>query len=110
MFKNEKFIAGFDGQKFIVTGVKPKKLYDAEGKPTSANEAVRVTAVSRESGEIQIDLVPYADDKLERMTALFGVPFTVNDLTGVTDCKIYVFNGSLRVTITAVDLEPSIDV
>lgn len=109
MLSNLKFIDGFEGEKFIVTKATEKRIYDKDGNATSASEGVKVTAVSQKSGEISIVLAPFSQEKLEKCANLFGTVFTMEDLVAPTDCKISCFNGALRVTITAADIAPGVD-
>lgn len=81
-----------------------KKLYDKDGNATDAFEAVRLTAISQETGEISIDLCPYSTEKLERIQKCFAKQFTIDDLVGIENCKIFCFKNALRMTITAADL------
>lgn len=94
---------------FVGLNARARKLYDKDGKATDTFEAVRLTAVSQETGEISIDLCPYSTEKLERIQKCFAKQFTIDDLVGIENCKIFCFNNALRITITAADLRLASD-
>ena len=108
MLKNIGFAEGLKGVEFVCTEVKAKKMY-ADGNPVG-NEAVRIVAVAQEVGKVNIDLYPFDAEKLDRCKALFGTKFTTADLVGLSDCKIYVYNGFLQVALTATDIEPGLPI
>lgn len=89
---------------FIALGARERKKYDKDGKATDIIEAVRLTAISQETGEISIDLCPYSAEKLERIQKCFSESFTIDDLVGIENCKIFCYKNALRITITAADL------
>lgn len=111
MLKGPKWVKGFTpNDTMIVSGIRSKFQYDKEGHTTGAAEAVRITAISQDDGEINVDLYPFTQEKLDRCRNCFGMQFTISDLVGVTDCKIFVYKNALRVTITAADFQPKFDI
>lgn len=110
ILNDKRFAAGFAGLPFIITGAREKRRFGADGKATDVVEAVRITAVSQTVGEIAIDLFPFSREKLERCRTYFGLQFAVDDVIDIENCKIFVFNSSLRVTITAADIQPKIEI
>ena len=105
----KRWATAMNGISFVALNARERKQYDKDGKSTDIIEAVRLTAVSQETGEIAIDLCPYSAEKLERIQKCFAKQFTIDDLVGIENCKIFCFNNALRVTITAADLRLASD-
>lgn len=100
----KRWATAMNGISFVALNARERKQYDKDGKSTDIIDAVRLTAVSQETGEISIDLCPYSAEKLERIQKYFAQQFTIADLVGIENCKIFSFNNTLRITITAADL------
>lgn len=110
MLSDKRLVAGFEGIPFVLIGVREKHRYGPDGKATENIEAVRVTAKSLQMGEITVDLYPYTPAKYERVSGYFGLQFTIEDIVAIEGCKIFVFQKDLRVTITAADIQPKIEI
>lgn len=100
---NPKFIAGFEDEKFIVENAKGKPIY-IDGKPTGQMEAVRVKLNSKTTGEINLDLKPYSEEKLAKADEAFGEKITVDNLINVSGFKTAAVENKFYVTITAEDI------
>lgn len=105
MLSGKSLIKGFEGVPLILGAVREKRKYDKDGNATDIVEAVRLTALTQEMGSIAIDLFPFSEEKLERCKKNFGVQFTVSDLIGVENCRIFCYDKDVRVSITAADLQ-----
>lgn len=93
-----------EGEKLIVTGAKEKREY-VDGQATGKIEAARVEAVGQNVGGIHVDLVPFAEDKLQRAQGLFGKIIVLDDLLNVSEAKIGIYHENLNITITAADIK-----
>lgn len=103
MLSGKQLTRAFDKVPLILGTIKEKKQF-LNGKTTDVVEAVRLTAFTQDMGSITIDLCPFSTEKLERCKKYFGSQFTVADLVGIENCKIYAYEKDVRVNITAADL------
>lgn len=98
-----RFIAGMEGYKCIVGPAKAKNEYK-DGNATGNKEAVRVALISQQLGTINLDLVPYSDEKLQAAMALFATSITTDNLVNVKGFKTSVMNSTFYITVTAEDI------
>lgn len=98
-----RFIAGMEGYKFIVGPARAKNEYK-DGKATGHVEAVRVELISQQLGTINLDLVPYSDEKFQAVTALFAQVITTANLINVSGFKTSVMESTFYITVTAEDI------
>ena len=98
-----RFIAGMEDYKFVVGLVRAKKEYK-DGKATGHIEAVRVDLISQQLGTINLDLVPYSDEKLQAAVALFSQVITTANLINVSGFKTSVMDSTFYITVTAEDI------
>lgn len=103
MLVGKQLSRAFDKVPMILGTIKEKKQF-LNGKTTDVVEAVRLTALTQDMGSITIDLCPFSTEKLERCKQYFGSQFTISDLIGIENCKIYAYEKDVRVNITAADL------
>lgn len=88
----------------IIAGATAQAEFGTDRKPTGNQVAVRVTALSKELGTLTIDLVPYSAETEKRMSEAFGSVITAENLVKASECKIYTYDGELKVRITARDI------
>ena len=88
----------------IIAGATAQAEFGADHKPTGNNVAVRVTVLSKELGTLTIDLVPYSVETEKKVSDAFGSVITASNLVKASECKIYIYNGELKIRITARDI------
>lgn len=104
MIRGKQWFTGFTPEECFIAvqafGRGPFK----DGKPTGVFDAVRVAALMQDGRKINFDLVPFTEEKLKRCQRYFTRQFSISNLVGIEDCKIFSYQGDMRVIVTAADL------
>ena len=103
------WFTGFTDEERLILAKAIPRVKFVDGKPTDLIEAVRLTALMQNGEEINIDLRPFSKEKSDRCRECFGMRFSISDLVGIEDCRIFVYQNNLHVTVSASDLSPLID-